>query len=216
MSGSDRRPLLVPGGAAALAGCVCLGAAGLILDQGGQSWGAWGWVPWALIVGGLGCFVLAGVQGRRAKAGTRGAAARPMTRRSLRSLLILCHVGLVAFGALAGFGGYLLQRRNSGPHIAVTVTRCKLVDPGPSMHVSPHDYCYGDWTYRGQAYVDKYVQGAGLADQGHVIDATLHGDTAYSRDLQTPLILLGLFGTASLVALGGCVTTWRRWVRGSG
>ncbi len=207
-----RGGLFVPGGLAALAGCACLAAAGLLLEAGARTWGAWRWTPYAAIVVALACFALAAVQARRAKPGGRPAE-RPVTRRGLRPALIIFHVAGVVFAALAGYGAYLLHQRDTGPHVAVTVTRCELVDPGPRSETGPHDYCYGSWTYDGRSYVDKYVQGAGLDDEGHVIDATLHGDTAYSRDLQTPLILLGVFGTASLLAAGLCVATWRRWRR---
>lgn len=213
MANQARRPMLVPGGAAALGGCGCLGASGFMLENGARSWGAWGWVPYALIVAGLGCFVLAGVQGKRANAGKRKVAARPSSRSSLRAALVVFSIGFVAFGALAAFGGYLLHQRDTGPHIQVTVTRCELIDSGPSRSASTHDYCYGSWTYAGKKYVDKYVQGAGLDDEDHVIDATLHGDTAYSRDLQTPLILLGVFGTASLLLLGVWISTFRQFRR---
>jgi len=205
-----RRSALVPGGAAALAGIACLAAAGFLLEEGARTLGAWVWLPYALAVAALACFVLAGIQGRHAKSRV---AARPVTRSGLRPTLILFHVGLVAFGALLGFGAYLLHQRNTGPHAAVTVTHCEVIDPGPRPSSAPHEYCRGDWTLDGRTYVDKTVQGADLADEGHVIDATVHGDTAYSRDLQTPLILLGVFGTATLLALGGCVTAWRRWWR---
>ena len=93
------------------------------------------------------------------------------------------------------------------------MTRCELVDPGVQRGASAHDYCYGTWTYEGRKYVDKYVHGARLEDEDHIIDATIHGDTAYSRDLETPLIALGVFGSASLAALGLSVSTWRRWIR---
>jgi hypothetical protein len=181
-----------------------------MLEGGARSWGAWGWVPYAFIVAGIGCFVLAGVQAHRANAGKR---ARPVSRRILRTQMNVLFVGFIAFAPLAGFGGYLLHQRDTGPHVAVTVTRCEHVDPGPRASSSPHDYCYGTWTYAGKTYADKAVQGAGIADEGNVIDATVHGDKAYSRDLQTPLLLLGVFGTASVLALGACVATWRRWRR---
>ncbi|MGE5183944.1 MAG: hypothetical protein ACM31C_17860 [Acidobacteriota bacterium] len=215
MSARRRGGLFVPGGVAALAGCGGLAAAGLMLEAGARWWGAWRWSPYAAIVGAFACFALAAVQARRAKAGRRPVQrpARAVTRRSLRPALIIFHVGGVGFGALAGYGAYLLHQRDTGPHVAVTVTRCELVDPGPQSDTGPHDYCYGHWTYEGRSYVDKYVQGAGLDDEGHVLDATLHGDTAYSRDLETPLILLGVFGTASLLLAGLSVATWRRWRR---
>jgi len=209
---------LVPGGAAALAGCICLGAASLVLEFRDKSAGGLPWASVGLIAAAFICFGLAAVQARRAKpAGgpaprASGATARPVTRRGLQPALVVFHIGLLASASLAAYGGYLLHQRNTGPHVAVTVTRCELVDPGPSS-AGPHDYCYGTWSYQGRSYDGGYVQGAGFEDEGHLIDATLHGETAYSRDLQTPLILLGVFGIASLLLIGLCISTWRRWSR---
>lgn len=220
MSPAGRRGGLVPGGVAALVGCACLGTAGELLEHGARTWSHARWLPWGFVGGAFACFGLAAVQARRAKPGNASraratTAGHPVTRRSLRAALGLFHVAFVAFAALAGYGAYLLHQRDTGPHVAVTVTRCELVDPGAATKATAHDDCYGTWTYQGRTYTDHYVQGAGLDDEGHVLDATLHGDTAYSRDLQTPLILLGVFGTASLVALGLCASTWRRWSRAS-
>ncbi|HVY49680.1 MAG TPA: hypothetical protein VHB21_27490 [Minicystis sp.] len=219
MGEARRGGLLLPGGLAALTGCGCLGAAGLLLEAGARTWETWSWAPWASIAAAFACFGLAAWQARRASAESRAAgrgaeqASRPVGRRILRRELVVFHVGLAAFGAFAGYGAYLLHQRDTGPHVAVTVTRCEVVSAGAASHVGAHAYCHGTWTYRGRRYVDAYVQGAGLDDEGHRIDATLHGDTAYSRDLETPLVLLLVFGAAALVALGLAVSTWRRILR---
>ena len=148
------------------------------------------------IIGAVACFLLGGIQARRAP----HKKAKPETPRDMRTVRKIFAVAFVVLTPMAGYGAYLLYQRNTGPHIAVTVTRCSVAGTAVS-HSGPHDYCYGDWTYEGRTYTGKYVQGASIEDEGKVIDCTLHGDTAYSRDLQTPLIALIVFGSVSLLSI---------------
>jgi hypothetical protein len=97
---------------------------------------------------------------------------------------------------LASIGGgvFLLYQRAWGTRVEATVLECGLsggINSGASTY---RQDCTASWTIDGHEVVGGFSGGNGDSDVGHTVDATVRGDTAYSRSLLLPviLILLGL------------------------
>lgn len=101
--------------------------------------------------------------------------------------LLLVGVVLLPF-FLIGAGGWLIFQREHGTRTSVEVTGCDLRVSGRGYA----EYCEGSWTVHGHQVIDGEIDGASSSDVGHTIGATVRGDTAYSRSLGLPLLLIGL------------------------
>ena len=105
---------------------------------------------------------------------------------SVLGVLIVVAIGL--FGVLLVFGGgQMLLRRQTGDRLPATVTDC--VDSGTSRNRQTR--CVGTWTVDGVVRTGT-VQGATSDQEGKTIEVTVEGDTAYSRHIALPLMLVGL------------------------
>ena len=89
--------------------------------------------------------------------------------------------------ALVGGGGWLLYQRTSGTRVQATVLDCDL-----RIGKSSRDDCTATWTIDGEVFVGVFTGGNGGSDVGKTVDATVRGDTAYSRSLVLPTILIAL------------------------
>lgn len=94
---------------------------------------------------------------------------------------------------LLGPGIFLLVQRQTGPRASATVGDC--VTTGAGRYRRTH--CTGTWIVGGSLLDGGHVvygtiDGADTSDVGKTIDVTLRGDTAYSRSLTLPLLLIGL------------------------
>ena len=94
---------------------------------------------------------------------------------------------------MIGSGIFLLVQRQVGPRASATVADC--VTSGAGRYMSVH--CTGSWVVGGSLLDGGHVvvgtiDGADTGDIGKTIDVTLRGDTAYSRGLNLPLLLIGL------------------------
>jgi hypothetical protein len=99
-------------------------------------------------------------------------------------------VALLAALACLGGGVFLIVQRETGTRAQALVTDCAV--SGRATH------CTGTWIVggdllggNGQVQVGS-VEGATSSDVGNTIDVTVSGDTAYSRSLVLPIMLLVL------------------------
>jgi len=86
-----------------------------------------------------------------------------------------------------GSGLWLIVQSVVGPQVEVTVKKC-------TSHVTGRDssdYCTGTWTVDGHVITGD-IQGATSSDKGSTVFATVNGDTATTKSLLLPLLLLGL------------------------
>jgi hypothetical protein len=88
---------------------------------------------------------------------------------------------------LIGPGLWLLGQRAIGTPVQAKVLACQE----HMVSRSYAEYCQAQWTIDGQV-VEGDIEGSGSDDVGHTISATVRGDTAYSRSLALPLLLIGL------------------------
>jgi hypothetical protein len=94
--------------------------------------------------------------------------------------------------ALLGGGGFLLYQRAVGTRVEATVLECdtsgSIIRGGSTYRTD----CIAAWTVDGSTVIGAFTGGNGESDVGKTVDATVRGDTAYSRSLGLPLILLAL------------------------
>jgi len=116
----------------------------------------------------------------------------------------LAIVAVVIAAVMIGSGVFLLVQRQTGPRASATVADC--VRTGAGRYASTH--CTGSWVVGGSLLDGGHVvvgtiDGAETGDVGKTLDVTLRGDTAYTRGLALPLLLigLGLVPAAGLVPL---------------
>ncbi len=103
-------------------------------------------------------------------------------------------VFVVAEVVMIGAGVFLVVQRETGTRVRATVTGCVQTGAGRTQATD----CTGTWVVGGdlvggdgRVVVGK-VDGATRSDIGKTIDVTLRGDTAYTRSLKLPLLLIGL------------------------
>lgn len=94
---------------------------------------------------------------------------------------------------LIGPGAFLLVQRETGTRASATVSDCQASGSGRYRSV----HCTGSWTVGGSLLDNGHIvvgtiDGVDEGDIGKTIDVTISGDTAYSRGLALPLLLLGL------------------------
>lgn len=102
--------------------------------------------------------------------------------------------------ALLGGGGWLLYQRAVGTWTEATVLECESSGAFRRYGADRRTDCVAEWTVDGRTVVGDYVGGDGVRDVGRTVDVTLRGDTAYSRSLGLPLLLVAL-GLPFLVLL---------------
>ncbi|MDB5073577.1 MAG: hypothetical protein JWM87_4688 [Candidatus Eremiobacteraeota bacterium] len=100
---------------------------------------------------------------------------------------------------MIGPGIFLIVQRETGTRAVATVGDCQVL--GTGKHERTH--CNGTWVVGGSLLAGGHVaygtiNGARKDDVGKKLDVTLRGDSAYTRDLKLPAILIGL----GLVLLG--------------
>jgi hypothetical protein len=108
-------------------------------------------------------------------------------------LVLLVMAAVVIASVMIGSGVFLLVQRQTGPRASVTVADC--VTSGAGRYASVH--CTGSWVVGGSLLDGGHVvvgtiDGADTSDVGKTIDVTLRGDTAYTRGLTLPLLLIGI------------------------
>jgi hypothetical protein len=122
----------------------------------------------------------------------RPAAPRPASGNPLVTVLIW--VLLMAIpAAVIGGGGFLLYQRAYGTRVEATVLECNLGRTGiPSRYGGGiREDCVASWTVDGELVIGGY-NGGSSSDVGKTVTATVRGDTAYSRSLTLPLLLVAL------------------------
>lgn len=114
--------------------------------------------------------------------------------------------------ATIGGGTFLLYQRAVGTRVEATVIECDL-SGGRAGGVSTYrEDCIAEWTIDGEKVVGGLSGGSGGWEPGETVDATVRGDTAYSRSLGLPVLLiaLGLPFLAVLVLAGRAKRRSRR------
>ena len=102
--------------------------------------------------------------------------------------------------ALVGGGAFLLHQRAVGTWVEATVLDCDTRRSGSGFRTD----CTAEWTEDGRSVVGTFTGGNGESDVGDTVAATVRGDTAYSRSLVLPILLLVLglpFLALPLIAL---------------
>ena len=116
------------------------------------------------------------------------------------SALVVLVAGAAVVATLGG-GIFLLVLRETGPRAVATVSECTVTGSGRFRRVD----CQGSWTIGGSLLEGGHImvgtiQGAETTDVGKKLDVTVRGDTAYSRDLKLPLLLIA-FGLVPVFAV---------------
>ncbi|MEZ5296558.1 MAG: hypothetical protein R2697_09905 [Ilumatobacteraceae bacterium] len=94
--------------------------------------------------------------------------------------------------ALVGGGVFLLYQAAWGTPVEATVLSCDTtggVFGGASTYGTD---CVAEWEIDGRLVVGGFNGGNGESDVGKTVDATVRGDTAYSRSIVLPIVLLVL------------------------
>jgi hypothetical protein len=108
-------------------------------------------------------------------------------------ILVVIAAALIAV-SMIGAGAFLLVQRQTGTRAVATVGDC--VTSGGGRYRSVH--CTGTWIIGGPLIgggghvVFGTIEGVDTDSVGKKIDVTLRGDTAYSRGLALPLLLVAL------------------------
>ena len=126
----------------------------------------------------------------------------PRKRAGIVGTTFVLVVLLALTAGVLGGGIFLLVQRETGTRAQAHVTSC--TSSGSAKYRKVH--CQGSWTVGGSLLdgghvVVGTVDGADKGDVGRTIDVTVRGDTAYSRSLLLPIVLvaLGLLPLAGLV-----------------
>ncbi|MBA2282292.1 MAG: hypothetical protein H0W25_13840 [Acidimicrobiia bacterium] len=122
---------------------------------------------------------------------TETAASPPPARKGAGGAAVTVIVWVVVLaipGALIGGGSFLLYQRAVGSWVEATVLECDTYRAGASFRTD----CIAEWTEGGRTVVGDFVGGNGESDAGRTVTATVRGDTAYSRSLGLPILLLAL------------------------
>jgi hypothetical protein len=100
---------------------------------------------------------------------------------------------LILAGAVIGPGIFLIVQRETGTRTIATVGDCQTLGTGKYDRT----HCNGTWIVGGSLLAGGHVaygtiNGARKEDVGKKLDVTLRGDSAYTRDLGLPAVLIGL------------------------
>lgn len=91
-----------------------------------------------------------------------------------------------------GAGSWLLYERASGQRVAATVLSCDPSGHFRRFGTTFREDCVAEWTIDGRTVIGNYTGGGGASDVGKTVSATVRGDTATSRSLVLPLVLIAL------------------------
>ncbi len=133
-------------------------------------------------------------------------AARPVRR--VASAIAVWALLLAIPAALVGGGCWLLYQRGFGTRVEATVLTCDSSGHARRFGSTFRTDCVAEWTIDGRTVVGNFQGGNGQSDVGKTVDATVRGDTAYSRSIGLPLLLIGL-GLPFLLLPGLAI---RRWI----
>jgi hypothetical protein len=127
------------------------------------------------------------------RATSRRPAAPPRPSRSPLVTVLIWVVLMAIPAALIGGGGFLLYQRAYGARVEATVLECNLGRTGiPSRYGGGiRQDCVASWTIDGDVVIGGY-NGGSPSDVGKTVPATVRGNTAYSRSLALPLLLVAL------------------------
>ncbi len=106
--------------------------------------------------------------------------------------LLVWLVLLAIPAALVGGGGFLLYQRTSGTRVQATVLDCDLSGGRVGGASTYRQDCTAQWIIDGEVVVGVFSGGNGDSDVGKTVEATVRGDTAYSRSLRLPIVLIAL------------------------
>jgi hypothetical protein len=132
---------------------------------------------------------------RRPTTATSESEPAPGASRSVRrvaSSVAIWALLLAIPAALIGGGGWQLYQRGFGTRVEATVLDCDSSGHFRRFGSTFRTDCVAEWTIDGQTIIGNFQGGNGDADVGKTVDATVRGDTAYSRSLGLPLLLIGL------------------------
>lgn len=105
--------------------------------------------------------------------------------------------------ALVGGGVWLLYQRGYGTEVEATVLECTTSGTIVSGGSTYRSDCIAQWSIDGRVVVGAF-NGGSDADVGKTVAATVRGETAYSRSLILPVLLIALglpFIALPLIAL---------------
>jgi len=125
----------------------------------------------------------------------RAVARRPTSTPPKSSLVTSILVWLVLGGIVAGTlvaGSWLLYQRAVGTPVQATVLACETSGNWSRYAPTVREDCVAEWTLDGATVVGGFNAGSGSPDVGKTVDATVRGDTAYSRSLVLPVVLIAL------------------------
>jgi hypothetical protein len=108
-------------------------------------------------------------------------------------LVVVVIAAVIIAATMVGAGIFLFVQNETGTRAVATVGDC--VTTGTGKYARTH--CTGTWIVGGSLLAGGHVvwgtiSGAGKRDVGKKIDVTLRGDTAYTRGLTLPLLLIAL------------------------
>ena len=121
--------------------------------------------------------------------------------RGLLTTLLIWLLVLAMPAALVGGGAWLLYQRAVGTQVEATVLACETSVQWARYAPRVSQPCVAEWTVDGQKVVGGFDGGNGPSDVGKTVNATVRGDTAYSRSLVLPIVLIVL-GLPFLALLG--------------
>ncbi|MGB5135430.1 MAG: hypothetical protein WBN89_09690 [Prochlorococcaceae cyanobacterium] len=106
--------------------------------------------------------------------------------------IIVWSILLAIPAGLIGGGGFLLHQRAVGTHVQAKVLECDTsgaIIRGASTYRTA---CIAQWEIGGRLVTGGFSGGNGESDVGSTVDATVRGDTAYSRSLVLPVVLIAM------------------------
>lgn len=135
---------------------------------------------------------------RRPEEASRG----PAKARSMVITLLVWLLVLSIPAALVGGGAWLLYQRAVGTQVEATVLSCESSVNWVKYAPRISESCVAEWTIDGRKVVGGFNGGnGGGSEVGKTLTATVRGDTAYSRSLVLPIVLI-LLGLPFLIILG--------------
>jgi hypothetical protein len=118
--------------------------------------------------------------------------ARLVARPSVISTVLVWILVLAIPAACLGGGGWLLYQRAVGTPVRATVLSCETSANWSRYAPRATQSCVAQWSVDGRIVVGNFDGGDGASDVGRTVDATVRGDTAYSRSLGLPIVLIAL------------------------
>ena len=107
-------------------------------------------------------------------------------------VIVVWGILLAIPAALVGGGGFLLYQRAVGTRVEATVLECDTsgtIVRGASTYRTE---CIAQWEIDGRVVIGSFNGGNGESDVGSTVEATVRGDTAYSRSLVLPVLLIAM------------------------